>query len=212
MSKQIVEGKIAKIFVKDFGEQDQYGNQYAVNVNINDQWYGLGKKKKPQANIKVGTEWHQLAEGDFIEAVASSREYNGRTYFNIRATDITLKEASSGSGNSGTASGSNPVSVSGSAGTKVASGNPDDRQASIMRQSAMGYAAQIVSGTLTGKSDLDKAAAEVVRIAAEYFVPYAEYGVTADETRKAEEKEVQNQQAHQQADDDGEPFDDDIPF
>ena len=209
MSKQIVEGKIAKIFVKDFGEQDQYGNQYAVNVNINDQWYGLGKKKKPQASVKVGSGWHQLSEGDYIEAVASSREYNGRTYYNIRSSDVQLKEAGSGNSNGNISSnGASPASGNSNAPVK----GDDDRQASIMRQSAMGYAAQIVAGTLSAKSNLDDAASEVVRIASEYFVPYAEHGVTSDETRKQEENELKNQQAAQQADDDAEPFDDDLPF
>jgi len=212
MSKQIVEGKIAKVFVKDFGEQDQYGNQYAVNININDQWYGLGKKKKPAANVKIGSDWHQLGEGDYIEAVASSREYNDKTYYNIRSSDITVKEKGNGggaSGNSGSANsgGSNPVHSS-----QPMNRGGDDRQAAIMRQSAMGYAAQIVAGTLTSKSDLDQAASDVVRIAAEFFVPYAEHGVTADETRKQQENEVKNQQAAQQSQDDNDEFGDSIPF
>jgi len=206
MGKSIVEGKIDKVFVKDFGEEDQYGNQYAVNINIEGNWYGLGKKKKPVANVKHGSGWHQLAEGDVIEAVVNSVERNGRTYNNIRASDVTVKEignggsgVSSGNSGSGTAAGNNPAPVGGG-----------DRQAAIMRQSAMGYAAQIVAGTLTSKSSLDDAAAEVVRIAADYFMPYAEHGLTPDETRK-QEVEQQNQQAAQQADDD-EDFDDEVPF
>jgi len=79
-----------------------------------------------------------------------------------------------------------------------------------MRQSAMNYAAQIIAGTLTSKSDLDQAASDVVRIANDYFLPYAQHGVTEDETRKAEEQELKNQQAAQAADD--EQFNDDIPF
>jgi hypothetical protein len=209
MSKQIVEGKIDKVFTKDFGEEDRFGNQYAVNINVGGQWYGLGKKKKPVANVKVNGNWHPLAEGDVIEAVCETVERNGRTYNNIKTSDITVKEVSGGSGNSGAASGSNSVSVPSATGTQV---SQDDRQDAIMRQSAMGYAAQIVSGTLTGKSDLDKAAAEVVRLANDYLMPYAKYGVTEDETRKEQERELQNQQAHQQAEDDSEPFDDDLPF
>jgi len=208
MSKQIVEGKIAKIFVKDFEEQDQYGNQYAVNINVNDQWYGLGKKKKPVANVKIGENWHQLGEGDVIEAVSSSREYNGRTYFNIRSSDITVKEKGNGSGTSGNSP--RPANSSGADSSNAKPVSNDNRQAAIMRQSAMGYAAQIVAGTLTSKSDLDQAAADVVRIAAEYFVPYAEHGVTADETRQQQENEVKNQQAAQASDD--EDYNDDIPF
>ena len=206
MGKSIVEGKIDKVFVKDFGEEDQYGNQYAVNINIDGNWYGLGKKKKPVANVKHGSGWHQLAEGDVIEAVVNSVERNGRTYNNIRASDVTVKEignggsgVSSGNSGSGAAASNNPAPVGGG-----------DRQAAIMRQSAMGYAAQIVAGTLTSKSSLDDAAAEVVRIAADYFMPYAEHGLTPDETRK-QEVEQQNQQAAQQADDD-EDFDDEVPF
>jgi len=207
MSKQIVEGKIDKLFVKDFGEQDQYGNQYGVSINIDGQWFGLGKKKKPSANIKNGAGWHQLAEGDVIEAVAQTVERNGRTYNNVRSIDITLKETGSGGNNGSTSSNSNARS---SAPSSVSNAGGGDRQDAIMRQSAMNYAAQIIAGTLTSKSDLDQAASDVVRIANDYFLPYAQHGVTEDETRKAEEQELKNQQAAQAADD--EQFNDDIPF
>ena len=209
MSKQIIQGKIDKVFVKDFGEQDQYGNQYAVNVNIDGNWYGLGKKKKPAANVKIGQNWHQLAEGDVIEAVCETVERNGRTYNNIKSSDITVKEQGNGSGAGGNSSGAGSSTGNTSYNAKPMMGN-DDRQAAIMRQSAMGYAAQIVAGTLTSKSDLDQAASDVVRIATEYFVPYAEHGVTADETRQQQENEVKNQQAAQASDD--EEFNDEIPF
>jgi len=207
MSKQIVEGKIDKIFVKDFGEADQYGNQYAVNVNIDGQWYGLGKKKKPAANIKQGSGWHQLAEGDVIEAVSNTVERGDRVYHNIRSSDITLKEAGNGGSGgvrpAGGGSGASPVRNAG------AGVGGDDRQAAIMRQSAMGYAAQIVAGTLTSKSSVDDAAAEVVRIASQWFVPYAEKGTTA-ETAEKELNEQKNQQAAQAASE--EDFNDDVPF
>ena len=209
MSKQIIQGKIDKVFVKDFGEQDQYGNQYAVNVNIDGNWYGLGKKKKPAANVKIGQNWHQLAEGDVIEAVCETVERNGRTYNNVKSSDITVKEQGNGSGAGGNSSGAGSSAGNTSYNAKPMMGN-DDRQAAIMRQSAMGYAAQIVAGTLTSKSDLDQAASDVVRIATEYFVPYAEHGVTADETRQQQENEVKNQQAAQASDD--EDYNDDIPF
>ena len=202
MSKQIIQGKIDKIFVKDFGEADQYGNQYAVNVNIDGQWYGLGKKKKPAANIKQGAGWHQLAEGDVIEAVSNSVERGDRVYHNIRTSDITLKEAGNGGSGSvrptGSGSGAGPVRNAG------AGVGGDDRQAAIMRQSAMGYAAQIVAATLTSKSSLDQAADDVLRIADQFFVPYAEKGRTAEK-----EKELENQQEAAQAEED---FNDDIPF
>jgi hypothetical protein len=204
MSKQIIQGKIDKIFVKDFGEADQYGNQYAVNVNIDGQWYGLGKKKKPVANIKQGAGWHQLAEGDVIEAVCETVERGGRTYNNIKSSDVTLKEAGNGgSGNlrtTGGGSGAGPVR------NASASVGGDDRQAAIMRQSAMGYAAQIVAATLTSKSSLDQAAEDVLRIADQFFVPYAEKGSTAEK-----EKELENQQEAAQAATE-EDFNDDIPF
>ena len=209
MSKQIIQGKIDKVFVKDFGEQDQYGNQYAVNVNIDGNWYGLGKKKKPAANVKIGQNWHQLAEGDVIEAVCETVERNGRTYNNVKSSDITVKEQGNGSGAGGNSSGASSSTGNTNYNAKPMMGN-DDRQAAIMRQSAMGYAAQIVAGTLTSKSDLDQAASDVVRIATEYFVPYAEHGVTADETRQQQENEVKNQQAAQASDD--EEFNDEIPF
>jgi len=204
MGKQIIQGKIDKIFVKDFGEADQYGNQFAVNVNIDGNWYGLGKKKKPVANIKQGSGWHQLVEGDVIEAVCETVERGGRTYNNIKASDVTLKEA--GSGGSG---GVRPTGGGSNSGAGSSAGNfvsNDDRQAAIMRQSAMGYAAQIVAATLTSKSSLDQAAEDVLRIADQFFVPYAEKGQTAEK-----EKELENQQEAAQAAAE-EDFNDDIPF
>jgi len=209
MSKQIIQGKIDKVFTKDFGEEDRYGNQYAVNINVDGQWYGLGKKKKPVANVKLNGNWHQLSEGDVIEAVCETVERNGRTYNNIKASDITVKEV----GNSG--SGSNSNGSSGGGGRPASSGgfrvenNNDDRQKAIMRQSAMGYAANIVASTLTSKSDLEDAAQKVVEIADKYFVPYAEYGMTEDEMRQKDQEQELQQAA---AEDDGEPFSDDIPF
>ena len=211
MSKQIIEGKIDKLYVKDFEEVDNYGNQYGVSINIDGQWFGLGKKKKPAANIKVGQNWHQLAEGDIIEAVAQTVERNGRTYNNVKSSDITVKEQGNGSGAGGNSPSPSPSAGNTNYNAKPMMGN-DDRQAAIMRQSAMGYAAQIVAGTLTSKSDLDQAASDVVRIATEYFVPYAEHGVTADETRQQQENEVKNQQAAQASDDENDEFGDSIPF
>lgn len=201
MSKQIISGRIDKVFVKDFGEEDRYGNQYAVNINIGGQWYGLGKKKKPQANIKHGAGWHQIAEGDVIEAVCETVERGGRTYNNIKASDITLKEAGAGGGSS---SGNSPVAAKPVA--QVAGGN-DDRQKAIMRQSAMGYAAQIVAATLTSKSSLDQAAEDVVRIADQFFLPYAEKGSAGNS--QEEELSKQNEAAQAASEED---FNDDIPF
>ena len=206
MSKQIIEGKIDKIFVKDFGEEDQYGNQYAVNINVDGNWYGMGKKKKPVANVKVGQNWHQLAEGDVIEAVVNAVERNGKTYYNVKASDVTVKETGSGSSGDST-SNVRAASSSTSSPRPVSNAGGGDRQDAIMRQSAMNYAAQIIAGTLTSKSDLDQAASDVVRIANDYFLPYAQHGVTEDETRKAEEQELTNQQHSKEED-----FDDDIPF
>ena len=202
MSKQIIQGKIDKVFVKDFGEADQYGNQYAVNINIDGQWYGLGKKKKPVANIKQGSGWHQLAEGDVIEAVCETVERGGRTYNNIKSSDVTLKEA--GNGGSGSVRNAGGGSGAGAARNAGAGLGGDDRQAAIMRQSAMGYAAQIVAATLTSKSSLDQAAEDVVRIADDFFLPYAEKGRTAQK-----EKELENQQEAASVEED---FNDDIPF
>jgi hypothetical protein len=207
MSKQIISGRIDKVFTKDFGEEDRFGNQYAVNINVGGQWYGLGKKKKPAANVKVNGNWHQLSEGDVIEAVAETVERNGRTYTNVKTSDITVKEFGSGGNNSNVATSSSGVNNR-SVSPQVSN---DDRQKAIMRQSAMGYAANVVAATLTSKSNLEDAAQKVVEIADNYFLPYAEYGLTGDEMRQ-KENEQQNLAAAAADDDNGEPFDDDLPF
>lgn len=194
MSKQIVSGRIDKLFCKDLGQPDQYGNQYAVSLNIEGQWYGLGRKKKPVASVKVGQNWHQLQEGDVIEAVAEARESGGRTYMNMKSGDITLKQAGSG----GSAAPSKGTFVP----NKGGSFN-DDRQFQIMRQSAMGYAAQIVAATLSSKSDIDAAATEVIRIANSYFVPFAEKGVPNEKEAVVTKADTEEKEFKE---------DDDIPF
>ena len=199
MSKQIVSGRIDKLFCKDLGQPDQYGNQYAVSLSIDGQWYGLGRKKKPVASVKVGQNWHQLQEGDVIEAVAEARESGGRTYMNMKSGDITLKQAGAG--------GSSSVPSKGTFVPNKGGGFNDDRQAMIMRQSAMGYAAQIVAATLSSKSDIDSAATEVIRIANSYFVPFAEKGIP-----KEEETVVAKAETSAALADDGFKEDDDIPF
>jgi len=210
MSKQIVEGVIENVYVKELDAPDDYGNQYAITVKIGGNLYGMGRKKKPSANVKYNGNWHQISEGDVVEAVCEVVERNGRTYNNIKASEVTVKQV--GGGSSGGSAGNNLGSGGGTSnrGGAAVSTN-DDRQVTIMRQSAMGYAAQVVAGTLTSKSDLDQAAADVVRLANEYFLPFAQYGVTEDETRKAEEQELKYQQASQAEDDNGE-FNDEIPF
>ena len=209
MGKQIVDGTVEAIYTKDFGEADQYGNQYAVNVKIAGEYYGLGKKKKPVANVKVGDSWHQLAEGDVVEAVSNSVERGGKTYNNIKVSDITVK--SFGGGSTGGSVSSGNSTGNGNAGGSGGSRNQvnDDVQQSIMRQSAVNYASSIVAGTLTSKSDLDQAAQDVIRLADEYILPYTRDGLTPDELNRRE-NEKKNQQAAQAAD--NEDFDDDIPF
>ena len=207
MGKSIVEGKIDRVFTKDFGEEDQYGNQYMVNIQVDGEWYGLGKKKKPVANVKHGQGWHQLQEGDVIEAVSNSVERNGRTYNNIRASDVTVKEVASG-GSVAPSGGNSSVGGNSNSGAVAKS---DELQKSILRQSCLLRAQELVAATLTSKSDLDKAAIELIRLADDYLLPYAEHGLTPDEVRK-QEVEKQNQQAAQQSDDDGEDFDDSLPF
>lgn len=207
MSKQIVEGTIDKVFVKKLPQVDDNGNEYTVAIAMDGQWYGLGRKRKDKVNIKVGDNWHRLSDGDTIQAVCDVVERGDKVYRNIRTTDIELKKAGTYSnknseGKSGTTSN---ASKNTGGGFKA---NNDDRQDAIMRQSAMGYAAQIVAGTLTAKSDLDKAAAEVVRLANDYLVPYAKHGITETQ-KKEEELSNQNQAAQASSEED---FNDDIPF
>lgn len=82
----------------------------------------------------------------------------------------------------------------------------EDRQESIIRQSSMNYASQLVAAGMKKGDSMDHAAQEVIRIAQQYFVPYAkaELEQSFDEEAQEENNRTQDQQ-------DGNP-DDDIPF
>lgn len=198
MSKQIITGTVEKVFAKEKAE-DQWGNKYFLSAKIGDTWVGFGGKKQDKINYKEGQNWKALQEGDVVEVVA---ETNAKGYLQAKSSDITVKESGNGQSRGSTSSGSG----AGANKPNVSPVSNDNRQDSIMRQSAMGYAAAIVSQTLTSKSNLDQAAAEVVRIADEHFLPYAKNGRQEERVRMEQE---QGQQAHQAEED----FDDsDVPF
>lgn len=96
-----------------------------------------------------------------------------------------------------------------------------EKQASIMRQSCLGYASTLVAATMTAKSDVRKAAELAVQIATEVLFPFAEKGPGGkpqDKPLVSEAEEVGGEmtenleEAEFESVDLEEDFDDDIPF
>lgn len=139
-------GKVAYYDVK----QTQNGSwQHKLKID-GDNFSAFAKDEKPRAN-----------PGDEVEF---QYEQKGK-YFNISGQIKVVKRAS---GHQQPSNGAYPT------------GQDDNRQLSICRQSSMNYAAQVIGAmTSAGRMNdlnVDEVAAEVIRLADEYFLPYAMKG------------------------------------
>ena len=175
-----VEGEIKyyDISEKTFGK---YNNRIH-SVTVNGQKYGMFLKQDvPVQKSKPG------------DTVSFDAEQNDKGYWNADPKSFKVLKRASGSQQ---ASNSMPPA------------REDDRQLSICRQSSMNYAAQVVGAMTTGgrMNDLnvDEVAAEVIRLADEYFLPYAMRG----EKNYGVKDPVSDYRTEDQEQDDGE----DIPF
>lgn len=173
-------------------------------------------RRKDRTAIKVGGEWYPCTKevGEYVnnndivtveEAGPETNERDGKKVIKkVKVVERGYQPGSSGG-------------AGGSGGNK--GGNDADRQGSIIRQSCMGYAATVVAATLTGKSNPEDAAKQVIKIADEMLVPYASEGKKPGETSKPNEasqpepSQAPSQEASEpEASGPSDDEDDDIPF
>lgn len=180
---------------------------------------------KNKTGIKVGEKWYNMSNpdaqnkhganrGDTIAFQWEVREVNGRKS-NAITTVIKVVEK-------GQAGGDYKKGGKGNYGGKGGYNNDPAKQASIIRQSCMGYAATIVAMFEFGTPE--EAAAKVLEIADKVFVPYASEGkVEAPASAKKasgkkptakKEAPVEEFEEVDSSEDSGSSaeFDDDFPF
>lgn len=179
-------------------------------IRIDDQWYNVSNKDK---QIPEGG----LNKGDTVKFKWSKgKDEKGRVGNRIRSVVKVTEKAPKYDNKKG-----------GGKGGWKGRNNYDDpkKQECIVRQSCLGYAAEVVAAKMTGKSDAEEAAQEVVKIAEELFFPfaYAPYlseGKAPQKASKAPDEEEEDFEDPEEDEEEGfddpedgdEEFDDDIPF
>lgn len=174
-------------------------------IKVGDSWYNLSNVEKQGGN---DVKWKDKVAFKF----AKGKGPKGQPCFNITSVIKVEEKAPAYQGK-------------GDGGYKKAGfqkGNnfkaDPEKQGQIMRQSCLGYAATLVAATMSSKSDVQKSAELVVKIASEMFYPFAEKGgdkkpevrteeVLTDEGVETEEVEDEFDSVESE-----EEFDDDIPF
>lgn len=140
--------KYYDISQKTFGKD----NSHIHTITVGDTKYGMFvKDTKPVQNVKPG------------DVVSFNAAKNQRGYWNADPQSFKVVRRSN-------------VETQ----QRVPAGGEDARQASILRQSSMNYASTIVAALIqAGRMEgvnADECAQEVIRIADEYFYPFASSG------------------------------------
>lgn len=222
------QGVVARVFAKQVPE-DQYGNTQLVSFKLeNDEnFYGCGKKKKPEIQLKIKDNWHTLKAGDKISFISTEAEVNGKTYFNVQSSKITLDTAGTGgiTGSTGVSKPSTPSARPAAQSSPASSGKSSDYESGVVSGMALNNAVQLAIAKGDTSIDSIRAfAVDIIGLATELrdnfqaiksgeWPPVAEKPAPRAKTKAksptSEEIEEANQQAAQAAADD---FDDDIPF
>jgi hypothetical protein len=94
---KMVQGVIEKILFKPFDEPDQYENTGRLSIKVGDDWVGFGPSKKAEINIKKGTGWEKVEEGDEVALMCEESEWNGKIYLNGKKSQIKVVKKGTGS-------------------------------------------------------------------------------------------------------------------
>lgn len=101
----VVEGVVAQIFVKQNDAPDQYGNTHKIGVRIDNDWVNnINVKVKegfePQVRFNAGNksnpDWQNLEVGDEVKMVVSTSEWNGKTTYHGKVSQIKLIKKGAG--------------------------------------------------------------------------------------------------------------------
>lgn len=91
-----VSGSIQQIQARALDAPDQYDNTHKLALKINDTYYDFGGAKGERFSVKKGQNWVDLDVGDEVEFQYTTRDYNGKTYFNAKRSQVTLVAKGSG--------------------------------------------------------------------------------------------------------------------
>ena len=92
--QKFMDVKVEKINFKD-KEEDKYGNKFRCSILISGEgmentWISLGDTKKDVLTIKEGAGFTDIGVGSTIDLLkAESREYNGKTYYDAKRSNIS---------------------------------------------------------------------------------------------------------------------------
>lgn len=71
---------------------DQFGNNFRRSMKVNGEWYSFGSCKQDKWNVKQGMEFKVLGVGSEVVFPATSREYQGKTYWDAKAGSMAILE------------------------------------------------------------------------------------------------------------------------
>ena len=83
-----VEGAVQRINIKQVDPEKNFGKDFKTSVLINNVWYDIGAAAQPKISVKHSQGWHEVAEGDVLEFMCESREYNGKTYWRKKGSIV----------------------------------------------------------------------------------------------------------------------------
>ena len=84
-------GNIEAISIKEMPQPDNYGNVFRASLKIGEDWVSYGTLKKDAINVKVGSDWMQVAKGMEVEFMYKQ---NG-DFKNIDKKSFSITDASS---------------------------------------------------------------------------------------------------------------------
>lgn len=140
-------GIISRVSIKDT-TPDNYGNDKLKSFQIegDEKWYGLGKSKGDTINVKKGKDYVPVVVGDEIEFFYEESEYNGKTYYNAKSSQIKLVAKGTGQAQAAAKSAPKPAASAParSANTGGSSGAKPPYEAGIKVGHAINNAVQLV--------------------------------------------------------------------
>ena len=84
-------GNIEAISIKPLAQPDNYGNTFRASLKIGEDWLSYGTLKKDAINVKMGSDWVQVAKGMEVEFMYKQ---NG-DFKNIDKKSFTVTDATS---------------------------------------------------------------------------------------------------------------------
>ena len=92
MATKKIMGLVEQLNFKPLAETDQYGNNFRRSMKVNGEWYSFGSCKQDKWNVKQGMDFKVLGVGSEVVFPATSREYNGKTYWDAKAGSMAILE------------------------------------------------------------------------------------------------------------------------